>query len=584
MTSRVREVLRQLAGLCCLCLMASMATANAAAVRIELLGLTGALHDGVLGSLDISAEAARERVSAARLRRAHAAAPGQIAAALEASGYYRSTVSADLRQADGGWQARYVVQRGPPLRISQLQVTVSGPGGSDLALQAARPAFPLKVGDRLRHARYESGKRAVLAAFLEHGYLDARYTQHRIDVDLEAYEARVVLVLDSGQRYRFGAITLDDTVVQESLLRRYGALQPGAPYQTADLLGYQGALSDSGYFSSVEVTPGTPDKRTHTVPVKVALSPRPRHAYRVGAGFATDSGPRLRAGHERRYVNGRGHSLESDLLLSPRNSSLGTTYRIPLADPRTEQLSFGAALRREDTDTARSDAINLQSAYVRRQGIWRRTLGADYLVENFTAGDDSGSSKLLIPSVSWLGSSSDDPLWPRRGGRLEFTLRGALAGLLSDLSFVQTRLTGKYVAGLGRNQRLLGRVEMGSTWVDGFGELPASLRFYAGGDQSVRGYDYQKLGPRDRSGDVVGGRHLLVASLEYEWMFAGDFGGALFFDAGNAFDGARLNLKRGTGFGVRWRSPIGAVRVDVASAVSEPGAPLRLHLSVGPDL
>ena len=576
-------LLRKVLGLACV-LLACPGIANAAAAQVELVGLTGALREGVLRSLDISAEAARERVSPARLRRAHAAAPRQIASALEASGYYRSTVNARLTQTGHGWLAHYEVQRGPPLLVSDVRVTVSDPAKTDLPTQAIAATFPLKVGDRLRHARYEKGKRALLEDLLERGYLDARYTRQRIDVDLDAYDANVLLDLDSGARYRFGVTTLDETVVNAALLRRLVAPQAGAPYQTRDLLSHQGALSDSGYFSGVDVMPGRPDTQTHTVPVKVGLTARARNAYSAGVGFATDSGPRLRAGHEYRYVNRRGHSLHSNLLLSPRDSTLGTSYRIPLADPRTEQLTFGAALAQEDTVTARSDSLTLQSAYIRRQGAWHRTVGLDYLVESFRTGVDSGSSKLLIPSVSWLGSRSDDPLWPRRGGRLEFTLRGAMAGLLSDLSFVQTRVAGKYVAGLGRNQRLLGRVEVGSTWVDGFGELPTSLRFFAGGDQSVRGFDYRKLGPRDRSGDVIGGRRLLVASVEYEWMFAGNLGGALFFDAGNAFDGMRLNMARGAGLGLRWRSPIGAVRVDIAGAVSEPGTPLRLHLSVGPDL
>jgi translocation and assembly module TamA len=350
------------------------------------------------------------------------------------------------------------------------------------------------------------------------------------------------------------------------------------------LLDYQSALADSGYFSGVDVQPGSRDRTAHTVPVIVTLTPRPRSAYSAGVGFATDSGPRLRAGYQRRYVNRRGHGLDSTLLLSPRDSQLSTQYRMPLADPRTEQLTFGAAARREDTTSARSDSLTLQTAVTRRWGIGRRTVGLDYLVERFDTGSDEATTALLIPSLGWQGSRSDDPLWPRHGWRLDLTLRGALAGLLSDLSFVQARAAGKYVQGVARNQRLIGRLDLGTTWVDGFGQLPASLRFFAGGDQSVRGYKYEKLGPRDSDGDVIGGRHLLVASVEYEWMFAGNFGGALFFDAGNAFNGTRLNLERSVGVGFRWCSPVGAVRLDLASAISEPGSPLRLHITVGPDL
>lgn len=568
----------------CLWFVLLLPAARAATVQVALDGLPPALTESVLATLDIGAEARRERVSPARIRRAHKVAPQQIRTALEASGYYRATVESSLREGQVGWQAHYRVERGEPLRVTALDLTITGPAGSDPALQAALPPFPLKIGSRLRHALYEDGKRALLDALREYGYLDAAFTTHQVLVNLDAYTAQVTLVLDSGARYRFGEVSLQDTVVRKSLLRRYGAPQPGKPYRMARLLEYQSALADSGYFSGVDVQPGSRDRTAHTVPVVVTLTPRPRSAYNAGVGFATDSGPRLRAGHQRRYVNQRGHSLDSTLLLSPRDSQLGTQYRIPLADPRTEQLSFGAVADREDTTSARSDSLTLQTAVTRRWGIGRRTVGLDYLVERFDTGGDEATTALLTPSLNWQGSHSDDPVWPRHGWRLDLTLRGALAGLLSDLSFVQARAAGKYVQGVARNQRLIGRLDLGTTWVDGFGELPASLRFFAGGDQSVRGYKYEKLGPRDGDGDVIGGRHLLVASVEYEWMFAGNFGGALFFDAGNAFNGTRLNLERSVGVGFRWRSPVGAVRLDLASAISEPGSPLRLHITVGPDL
>lgn len=564
-------------------LAAMLPAARAATVEVTLDGLSPALTKSVLAGLDVEAEAQRKRVSPARIRRAHNAAPQQIRAALEASGYYRAAVEPSLTGGPEVWQARYRVARGEPLRVSALDLTLSGPVEDDTVALAAVPAFPLQVGGRLRHARYEAGKRALLDTLREFGYLDVAFAIHRVDVDLDAYTARVTLAVDSGARYRFGQLSLPDTVVDEALLRRYGAPQAGDPYRMARLLDYQGALADSGYFTGVDVQPGSRNRQTHTVPVAVQLTPRPRSAYSAGVGFATDSGPRLRASHQRRYVNPRGHSLDNTLLLS-RNTRLSSQYRIPLADPRSEQLTLGAAAGRQDTASVRSDSLTLQTALIHRLGIGRRTLGLDFLVERFDTGSDEATSALLIPSVSWQGTRSDDPLWPHGGWRLEATLRGAMAGLLSDLSFAQALATAKYVRGLGRDQRLLVRMDVGSSWVDGFAELPASLRFFAGGDQSVRGYDFQKLGPRDSGGDVVGGRHLFVASLEYEWMFAGNIGGALFFDAGNAFDGTRLNLERGVGMGFRWRAPIGAVRVDIASAISEPGTPLRLHITVGPDL
>lgn len=565
-------------------LWACLLPARADTVRVLLDGLPKTLAASVQASLDIGAEAQRKRTSATRIRRAHAAAPGQIRAALEASGYYRVEVEPALTHDGSVWQARYRIERGPALRVTQLDAAVTGPALADPAVMTRLPPFPLKQGDRLRHAVYEDGKRAWLEALRAQGYLDATLTEHRVDVDLDAYAATVTLHVDSGPRYRFGDLAVEPTVVSSTLLRRYGAPQPGDPYSTARLLDYQSALADSGYFSSVDVQPGERDAATHSVPVTVQTTPRPGSAYSGGVGFTTDSGPRLRAGYERRYLNERGHTLGSTLLLSPADTELGAQYRIPLADPRTEQLRVGTSVSHQDTDTRLSDTFKLQTAVTRQLGIGRRSVGVDYLVERFSTGDDRGTSRLLMPSIGWQASRSDNALWPRDGWRLDLTLRGALAGLLSDLTFVQARASGKLVRGIAPAQRLIGRLDLGTTWVDGFGDLPASLRFFAGGDQSVRGFDYEKLGPRDSSGDVIGGRQLVVASVEYEWMFAGDFGGALFCDTGNAFDGTQMHLERSVGVGFRWRSPVGAVRVDVARAVSEPGAPLRLHLTVGPDL
>jgi translocation and assembly module TamA len=131
---------------------------------------------------------------------------------------------------------------------------------------------------------------------------------------------------------------------------------------------------------------------------------------------------------------------------------------------------------------------------------------------------------------------------------------------------------------------LITRLDIGRTGIDDFTQLPASLRFFAGGDQSVRGYSYNTLGPTDAQGAVVGGPHLLVGSVEYEHALASKWSAAVFFDQGNALNDFRDPLKKGAGVGVRWRTPIGQIRVDVAAALSEPGRPRRFHISIGPDL
>ena len=129
------------------------------------------------------------------------------------------------------------------------------------------------------------------------------------------------------------------------------------------------------------------------------------------------------------------------------------------------------------------------------------------------------------------------------------------------------------------------RAQAAGTLVDNpFTEVPASLRFFAGGDRSVRGYAYQSLGPLDASNKVVGGKHLMVGSIEFEHSFNHRWGAALFYDAGNAMDHLGDELERGAGIGVRWKSPVGPVRFDLARALTLDGEPWRIHINIGPDL
>jgi translocation and assembly module TamA len=155
--------------------------------------------------------------------------------------------------------------------------------------------------------------------------------------------------------------------------------------------------------------------------------------------------------------------------------------------------------------------------------------------------------------------------------------------LLSDTSFAQAGVKAKLIRSVGSSGRWIARAEGGTTWTENFEELPASLRYFAGGDQSVRGYAFEELGPRDASGKVIGGKNLVFGSLEYEQHIVGNWGVAVFADTGNAFNTVSEGLETGVGIGVRWQSPIGMVRVDLASAVSQDNA-LRLHFTLGPDL
>lgn len=560
--------------------------ADAEQGRVEIEGLTDALREAVRPALDIVRERDHPSLSPARLELLHRRAPGQITKALEAFGYYQARVEARLDEKDGShWTAHYTVDTGPRVLMGKVDVQLLGPGADDPVLQAAVAAFPLKTGQPLVHSVYEQGKAALLRTAADYGYFDARLTESRVEVDLERERADLDVRLQTGPRLRFGQVHIGETVVDGAFLRRYLPFQPGEPFEEKKLLQFSRALTDSGIFSDVRVTPRREPADADEVQVDVALKARPRNSYSAGLGYGTDTGPRLRLGWESRYMTRSGHRANVGLSASTIKRTLTGRYLIPGQDPLTENWSLRATLEDETTDTLDSRRARLDGEHTGLRWGWQETLGVALQVERSDIGDTgSNTAKLLLPHASWRRIWSDGSLVPERGLRVGMNVQGASRVLASDVTFLQARLDAKAVHSVPLGGRVLARVDAGTSVVSDFTELPASFRFFAGGDASLRGFDYQSLGPRDSAGRVIGGLHLLVGSLEYEHPVTESWRVAAFVDAGNAFDDRLTDIACGTGVGVRWVSPIGMVRVDLAAAISEADTPLRLHLVIGPDL
>jgi translocation and assembly module TamA len=155
---------------------------------------------------------------------------------------------------------------------------------------------------------------------------------------------------------------------------------------------------------------------------------------------------------------------------------------------------------------------------------------------------------------------------------------------MSDVSLLQGRATLKGIVPAGLGARLIAQLTLGATSTQDFARLPPELRFFAGGDRSVRGYGYQDLGDRDAEGLAIGGRYLATTSFEYEREFRPGWSAATFVDAGDVWSEGRPQLEFGVGAGLRWQSPVGPIRIDVAHGFDEIAGGWQLHLSAGPDL
>ncbi|MCW8851750.1 MAG: autotransporter assembly complex protein TamA [Gammaproteobacteria bacterium] len=568
--------------LVCLLFLAEISDAQAG---ITINGVGDKVRDNILAYMQLDDEACD--APGWRVRRLFKEAENEISEALEVVGYYHAKIEKKLELGEACWKADFNIATGGPVLLRSVSIEVDSGGEQDKKLADVVQKCALRSGDILQHANYDLCRRNINRTAKRLGYFDGKFIERRIDVYPAEYAADIALHFETGRRYVFGETTFEQTMLDPRLVERVVTASPGQPYDADITRRMQRDLIASAYFDQVELINQPRGEPYFDVPIHIRLTPGKKYQYSAGIGYATDVGPKLRFGVLNRRINKKGHQVEFEVNLSNVISDTGLTYRIPLNKPE-DWFTIDTFYKVEDNDSFQS---NLFSAGVqriqKRENGWIRTLFLNLRLEDYEAGTfDDGRSKLLTPGISYSFVTEEYPPRPLEGHRSNVQMRGAVEGIVTDTSFLQLYGNTKWVFGLWSSGRLLTRAEAGATLIDHLDSLPASVRYFAGGDTSVRGYAYNSLGPTDPLGGVVGGENLLVGSIELDQKIAADWSLAAFVDSGNAFDAiADFEPATGVGIGVRWFSPLGPIRFDVAVPL-ESDAPdaYRIHITLGPDL
>ncbi|MFU8815995.1 MAG: autotransporter assembly complex protein TamA [Pseudomonadales bacterium] len=517
------------------------------------------------------------------VERRHRQAPEQIRRGLEALGYYRSEVSGELEWQEQCWQASYRVEPGEPVRIQTVDLVLEGDLAEEPRVRDVIAGLDVAPEEVFSHQSYENAKSALLEVAQGLGYFDAEFIRHRVEVNPQTNVADIELTLVSGPRYRVGAIELQQRVLEPKLFQRFLQFEEGDHYDEESLAETYRNLIGSDYFDRVLVAPDLDARADGLVPVQVTASATIRRSVLVGGGYATDTGPRTRLDLRYRYLNDRGHRANFNSLLSTTAGRAQAEYRLPYGDPTHEWLFAKADVNYEETDTFERLQRGVTVGRTLRRGrAWAETNYLEYSVEDFEVGEQEGTSQLLLLGTNWARTTSINAPRPLQGYSLSFDVRGAGRMLLSDNDLLQMIVRGRQIVPLGDRFRLLARAHAGWTWQREFADLPPSVRFFAGGDNSVRGYGFESIGP-EKDGSVVGGQRLLTGSLELDAAIRPNWSVAVFADSGSAFNGSP-EFSTGVGVGVRWYSPLGPLRFDVAHPLDDPDNRVRLHISLGPDL
>lgn len=595
----------------------------AAALDVRIEGVGGDVAANIRHYLDDldTEQFSRARVEGETRRRAREA--------MRVYGYYEPDIQLRLEDREPPRHVELLIEPGPRVTIERADFTLAGDSREDPPFQEAIDAFPLAVGDPLVHAPYDRLRSRLANLALERGYFDWRFTDRRMEVRPFAESARLYLALDSGPRYRFGDVSIRGSHIETDRLRNMLTFAPGDPYLAGELARYNQRLGQTGWFGSITVRPrliegealfqeaeleadgflaeldadfqeqagptlamaavdaasavvrrGPPE-----VPIDIDLMPADRHQFEVGLGYATDVGPRLRFSWEQPWINRYGHSLNHNLYISEPEQRFSGGYIMPLEDPLRDSYRFQYGVRHRDNKDTRSLEAALEAA--RRwefDNRWVQTLYVRSIYGDFTQGGDAEQVLILYPGVSWSRTRTRHPTFPTWGDRqrIAFEVSDGLWG--SEADFL--RMTGEtqWIRMFGDDARLVTGAGVGAIETNDFGKVPPSLRFFAGGDRSVRGYGYESLSPRNDEGRLTGGQQLLTASVELQRRLTGDWWGAAFVDTGDAFDDwGPGDLKTGAGLGVRWISPVGPIRFDIAHPFDDEDNAWRIHFAIGPE-
>ncbi len=581
---------------CAFAALAALAIAHSAyadTLKVTITGVDQELAAAVRAQLTATQYANRNDVSETQAQVFAQDASRQATTALQPYGYYNATAEGRLEHVGNAWEIRLKVAPGPATTVDALDLEVPDVAMKLGPVRHAVRTFQPRVGQQMNDSEYEASKGAIANAFLETGWLDAKATVHRVDVTRADNRAAIHLHYTVGERYKLGAVTFEGSQFSPGFLQRYVPWTPGAWYSQSDLLSLQQALTDADYFSIVNVQPEATEAKGHVVPVKVEVAPAKRTVYTAGVFYGTDTGPGVRGGIRRRWINNLGHTLDTQAVLATRLKTLQVVYGIPRPGHEHASFNFGVGYRDENTTTTKSRIFSVAANAVRDWHGFVRTIGLHALTGTFTVGNqgrqnvgipgiEHGKTTLVYPELDLTKKVADNPLFVRKGYSINLVAR---AGPGIDTRFAQALAHAVWIHALGPSNRLILNGDAGITTVQDFSKLPPQLRFFAGGELSMRGYGYQAVGPRNSYGFVIGGTRLLVVGATVEHYFTRDWGIAAFVDSGDAFDGTDFHDRNDAGLGVRWRSPVGLVRVDLGVPINNPyHHGVQLNIRIGPDL
>ena len=534
-------------------------------------------------------------VTRLELDRLIAGAPAQARSLAETEGYFDAQVQASRDRAEVPL-VRVVVEPGPRARIEKVGITFKGPlqtageAGDDFARRTMTiidGTWPLASGDAFTQSAWASAKTGTIARLQGAGYAKARWSETSATVDANDHSVTLALVADSGPLFRIGALRIEGlSRYAEPAVRNLLDYTPGQVYSEALLASWQRHLQRSELFEAATVELLVDAERADASTVLVTVKEQPLQQATVGIGYSSDTGPRMTLDTMHRGPFGLDVTVTNKLQVGgAKNAWTGQVISHPLPNHYRNLVSAG--FERLDLNDELRTSANVRLG---------RTQDTDDFGRQYFFAVQGARVESAAPTTSaWAGTLNynavlrriDSIALPTRGIVFSAETAAGYSFHTSESNGALGRLLGRVTAYRPLTDRLFlqGYVELGQVFAGTETGIPDTLLFRAGGQDSVRGYDYRSLGPVV-NGVVTSGRMLFTSSLELAGPISSQYPtlwAAVFVDVGNAANQwSQLNPVVGVGPGIRWRSPVGALRVDLAYGVEHRSWRLEVSLGIAP--
>ncbi len=524
-----------------------------------------------------------EEVTMPLLRRLVQEARAATLEALAADGYFSASVRTSIDEGADEAIVRLAIEPGPRTTVASVQIDVEGAALGDEEgrerIEAVREEWSLHKGEPFEDSRWVEAKREAVARLGRGRYAAAKLLDSEAQIDPEQSTARLRLRLDSGPIFHAGGVNVSGLKrYPPFIVENFNPQAYGEPYDATKLELYQRRLLETGYFSAVHFAVEPDASKASAAPLNIAVIEAPVHALDTGILYSTDVGPGLKVDYSHVDVLHRALRFRSLLDLNEKEQRLRLSLDTP-PQPGGVWGTYSAGLERSDVQGQISRAAMIE--YAHNWGLEQvpsRLFVSGHIEERSIAGFGREDAHAVFVGYRKTYRTTDAVLSPRKGllGTVEVGV--GIPGV-SSRGFGRARGLLNWLVPFGERNDFLLRTELGVVLAGARTGIPSVFLFRTGGDQTVRGYAFQSLGVP--LGDAtVGGRYLAVASAEYTHWVTDTLGGAVFVDVGDAFDKPNaMEPAVGVGVGVRYKSPIGPVRADVA--YGERTGSVRIHFSVG---